>query len=346
MSKLNSLPPVLIVHGSDDYAVTQRLDALQAALGDPSMAGLNQASLDGRNASIDDLRNAVMAMPFLLDVRLVVMNNALAKLEEGAKSREQEREAFLSLLTQVPATTRLVVVTGKTLDDSTIQAGYRARPVKDHWLIAWARQAGTQAAIERYALPEGREMSRWVMEEAKRQGGTFTNEAADTLVELVTSDTRLAASEIGKLLAYVNYARAVEDADVLDLTPSSAPADVFAMVDALGSGNAALTMRLLNHLLEEQEAPAVFGMVVRQFRLLLLAREGLDARMGEAELAEHMSAKPFVVKKIIPQARRFSAQQLGVIYHRLYELDLAVKTGTNDLPTGLMALAAGLTGAR
>ena len=89
------------------------------------------------------------------------------------------------------------------------------------------------------------------------------------------NETQVALQEIRKLLEYANYQRAVEQEDVELLTASTAQVNIFEMVDALAEGNASKAQRLLQVLME-MDRESVFGMVVRQFRLLIQAREGLD----------------------------------------------------------------------
>ncbi len=124
--------------------------------------------------------------------------------------------------------------------------------------------------------------------------------------------------------------------DVAELTAQGGEADLFAMMDAIAEGNARLAQNLLHRLLEEEDELSLFGMIVRQFRLLLLARELLDEGKGVADfLQAGISTSQFVAEKSLRQARRFSMAQLEEIYRTLYEMDGAVKTSNTDLPTAL-----------
>lgn len=64
------LPPLVILHGEDDFAIAERVNALKAGMGDPSLASLSIAELDGRAVSLPDLRGVCDAMPFLTPQRL------------------------------------------------------------------------------------------------------------------------------------------------------------------------------------------------------------------------------------------------------------------------------------
>jgi DNA polymerase-3 subunit delta len=153
----------------------------------------------------------------------------------------------------------------------------------------------------------------------------------------------LADLEIHKLLAYVNYKRPVEPDDVELLTADVGQGNIFAMVDALGNQNGRLAQGMLHRLLEQQDPISIFGMVVRQFRLLLLTREILDGGENMGDIARLLKVPPFVADKLVSQARRFSAPVLEAIYHRLMEIDEAIKTGKVPGDLALDTLFAALT---
>jgi len=118
---------------------------------------------------------------------------------------------------------------------------------------------------------------------------------------------------------------------------------VFDMVDALGARNGREALRLLHRLLEQDEALRLFGMVVRQFRLLLLTRAMLDAGARDTEIASVLKTPPFVVRKLMGQVRNFSLPQLKELYHKLRDIDEAIKTGQTEGDVALDMLVTTLT---
>ena len=134
-----------------------------------------------------------------------------------------------------------------------------------------AVRAIQDAEVHEYTLPENRDLPRWIIERAGLADGNFSAAAAEELAVAGVDSPRALQSEIEKLLAYVNWARPVTREDVLRIVPAAAQADIFRLVDSLGERNARLAMAQLHHLLGpgDRDAMGVFGMVVRQYRLLL-----------------------------------------------------------------------------
>jgi DNA polymerase-3 subunit delta len=324
MMSADSTPVVYLLHGDDEFAIAQFVAGMEARVGDPATTSMNITRLDGRISDPGEAFSAAATMPFLANRRLVILYHPLARLIGRAA-----QGSFLEQLERVPASSALVLVEDKELTDSRDR-----RKGKVHWLEKWAQEHPGLAYQKIFPLPRGAAMTRWIQERARSAGGQFTPQAAGLLVTLVGEEPRQVDQEIQKLLTYVNFRRPVEVDDVENLTNDTAQGDIFAMVDALGNrqGHAALAM--LRRLLEMQDPIAIFGMVVRQFRLLLLAREILDAGGQKGEIAQMLKVHPYVVEKISEQARHFTLDQLELLYHRLLDLDEAIKTG--QMPADLV----------
>ena len=331
MDESVSKPVVYLFHGDDPVAIERHIADLLAHMGDPGMAELNTSRLDGRQASQEDLRTAALAMPFLAPRRLVILRNPLARAEGKSKAAQ---ERLMALLDEIPPSTALVLV----VEDYMDRGDWKLLPVnKPHWLREWLGKAGKRALLRECPLPPVGAMPGWISKQAEGMGGRFAPSAAHALASLVGNETQVALQEIRKLLEYANYQRAVEQEDVELLTAVTAQANIFEMVDALAEGNASKAQRLLQVLME-MDRESVFGMVVRQFRLLIQAREALDDGLSLDQVGKEMGQKAFVTRKMVGQAQRFTLPRLESLYHQLLEIDEAVKTSQMTLETALNLL--------
>ena len=156
-------------------------------------------------------------------------------------------------------------------------------------------------------------------------------------------DPRALGNEITKLLTYVNFARPVEFQDVQTLTPAGGEAIIWNMVDAIGQRRGPVAQRELHKLLEGSQPLYILSMIVRQYRLLLLAREMLDERASETQIAAALKQKPYPTGKICAQARKFTLGDLELIYRRLLEYDVEIKTGRIPAEAALDTLVGALT---
>ncbi len=320
------MPNITFLFGNDEFAITRKLTEFGSIFTDPTSADMNTARLDARTMSEDELNNAVNAMPFLASQRLVLLANPSARY-----NKPEARKKFLEFIEKIPDSTRLVMY-----------EAVEPKEAERHWINKWAGKSKL-AQTQAFMLPRIREMSGWIINETKRQNGQIDRAAADKLVEMVGAETRQAAQEISKLMAYVNWARPIKVEDVEAVSILTAEPDIFAMVDALAMGNGKSAQKLLHRLLEDEEAFSVWGMVVRQFRLLLLAREVLDGRGGVKEVTNALGVHPFVAEKVAGQAKRFSLTSLEKIYYKLLEIDEAAKRSQVTLDLAMETLVVELT---
>ena len=308
-------PAVYLLYGEDELAISEYIVKLTEKLGDKTMAEMNTTRLEGRTCSLDELVGAVSTMPFLVKRRLVILTHPL----EYSKPDKQKR--FKEILNKVPSSTALVLV-----EDHVLTSEHDRKNKKINWLEKWAQEAEGKAIHRSFAIPMGPKLSEWIRNRVKSAGGQITPQAAEMLASRVGLEPRLLDLEIGKLLAYANYARSIDIDDVVYLTPDSAGAPDFALVNALRAHDARQALNLLQRELAEKDPLQIFQGIVFQFRQLLLAREILDEGGREDDVVRQLGVHPFVAQKAVEHARRFTLPDLELIYRRLLELDEALKT--------------------
>jgi DNA polymerase-3 subunit delta len=321
------MPNIIFLYGNDEFAIARKLKEYESDFTDPTTAGMNTAHLEARSMSEDEFNNAVNAMPFLASKRLVILSNPSAKYNNPST-----RKKFEEFIGNAPDSARLV-----------IHELIEPKEAERHWLIKWAGKNSPAIKTQGFMLPKQRDMAGWIVNEVKNQGGKIDPQAAAKLAEMVGVDTRQAEMEIAKLLAYVNWARAVQGSDVEAVCIITSQQSVFDFVDALSLGNGKAAQKLLHRLLENEEAFSLWGMVVRQFRLLIQAREILDGRGNKDDVARALGVHPYVAEKTTGQAERYSIESLEYIYRKLLDIDERVKTSQITLELALDMLIMELT---
>jgi DNA polymerase-3 subunit delta len=313
---------IFILYGNDEFAITRKLKDFETGFSDPTTAGMNTAHFEARSMTDEEFNNALNAMPFLASKRLVMLANPSSKYNNPAT-----RKKFEEYISKAPDTVKLVMY-----------ESIEAKDALKHWLLKWAEKNSDLVKTQAFMLPKQRDMAGWIVNEAKNQNGKIEPTAAAKLAEMVGVDTRQAGMEIAKLLAYVNWARPVQGSDVETVCIVTSQQSVFDFVDALSQGNGKVAQKLLHRLLENEDPFSLWGMVVRQFRLLIQAREILDGRGNKDDVARALGVHPFVAEKTTGQATRFTMEALEGIYHHLLVIDERVKTSQITLDLALDTL--------
>ncbi len=313
-----------VFHGEDELSRDEAIRQLRQKM-DPVVGELNTTTLDGRSLGVPELRAACDALPFMGDVRLVIVNDLGSSATPAKQPRRKRSQApaddelwgdLAAYLPQLPESTRLLLSQSQTLRDG-------------HPLLRLAAEHGGH--VRAFAVPTGDDLEQWIRRRAKGKGVAVASDALALLATYVGSNLRLLDQELDKLATYLGGAGTVGRDDVERLVSSVQEANVFHMVDALGNRDGRRALRLLHHLLDEGRVPLyLLTMVTRQFRLLLQARE-LDAQgAAPGEMARQMEVAPFVAKKCAQQAMNYRPTDLRAIMAELLDIDVGIKTGQRD----------------
>lgn len=330
MSKLT--PTFYIFYGDDALSIREAVDRLRAQMGDDASADLNISEFDGETASVPEIINAASSYPFLGDKRLVIVRGMLAWLtRKGAGAAgKQALDRLADELPLLPDYARLVFVEGEGLSDK-------------ERIVQLALSTPTGYA-KHFHAPQ--DLTAWVVKRARTAyDADIEHRAAAALAAVTGSDLRRADNELVKLVSYVDGARAITEEDVAALTAYVPEANIFKMVDALADGQGQVALDLLHRLMADrsQDAFGLFGMIIRQFRLLLLAKEHLAAGGSPGGIAQAVGVRPFVAQNLARQTRGFSVEQLERVYHALLDYDFRVKTGRMAADLALDLFAASVT---
>lgn len=320
-----------LLRGDDQFSVKLQLSSLQEKLGADFDPAMNLSRLDGRTATLEDMRTAVSTLPFFGSNRLVIVDFGAGKMD---KTRQ---DAFVSMLESVPPSTHLVLIVEDHQKWRNIEGRWQQiwelfNP--SHWLVKWFT-GNPRSEIIDAGLPDTRTMHTWIVEEAKRQGGRIDAPAANELSQHTGNDTGIASQEIAKLLMYVDFKRAVTREDVLELVSAEGSTDVFDMLDRLMGGRTKEAQLMLRHLLDDSQPEILLGAVIHRFRQLLLVSEALDNNENPVDSARKLGILPKKMPDYAAAARRYGPGKLEQLYHQLLEIDLQTKTSQVDLATNL-----------
>jgi DNA polymerase-3 subunit delta len=314
-----------VLYGRDDFSLREELARIKGELDSDGMLSVNTDVLDGREVSPEQLMAICDTIPFLSAHRLVVVEGLLKRFDRPERPRRGARAArggstealerwrgLADYAQRMPDTTTLVLVDEEVAaGNSLLEALSPAGQVREF------RPLRTTGAV-----------LRWILERAQNQGIDISPAAARLLADLVGDNLWVLASEMAKLAAYAQ-GRRIEGADVRALVSEARQVNIFAMVDAIVEKRAAVALRLLRQLTRAgAEGGYLLAMVVRQYRLIIQARELMTAGLPSQEIGQRLGiTSEFVLQRILDQAQRYSLPRLKAAYRRLLEADVGVKRG-------------------
>ena len=269
---------------------------------------LNLEIVSGHEASGADIVRRCRTVPAFAQRRVVVVKDAERLPKEGW-------EEILAYLKAPSDTTCLICVADKLDQRSAVlqQLG-RAADV-------------LQFAIPKFAGERDRWCQRWIQERARQQGKSLSPEAALLLLNLQGPDLLRLGQEVDKLCLFVGQEGEIALETVESLVGEAKVREIFELTRAVSRRNVEGALRCLRKLLEMGEAPlGILGMLARQVRLLLRAKELLMQSHPPAEIPRLLGVPRPFVSEILEGAKASSLPRLEQGLGRLLDLDRALKS--------------------
>ena len=327
---------IYVLHGDDEFTIEERVASMREEVGLPDLRDINVTELDGRSVTLDELVGISSTVPFLADKRLVMARGLLSRFESGRRGRQTaqpkpnlgEWAGLAERLGTLPDTTDLVFVDGEIASSNPL-----------------LRALGKIGQPQRYARPNQRQVSRWIMDRAQQSGISIEPRAAASLSESVGNDLRVIVSELEKLSLYRSGAT-IRHGDVAELVSYARDASIFAAVDAILEGRSGAAIRMVHGLLQGGAPPSyLLVMLARQVRLLILAKELKAEGVPGNELGSRLGLSGYPLRKTLDQERAFTSARLVETHRRLLVADLSLKSTGADSGLVIDVLVAQLASA-
>lgn len=334
---------ITLFHGKDEPTLKKEFDSFFATISDPASVDFNTTRLDGDTIALGDIQSAANALPFLADLRVVIVEN-LADSKGGRDLIDKLADVFDAL----PESTRLIFLETNQLgarnSDSQAEARRKSQRSQGIKKLSNLIEKNPRGQVLSFDVPSN--PLNWIKAQATHYGVEINGDAAQLLNDRIGENLVQADSELAKLATFCGEGGTITRDDVALLTPYEPDASIFDMVDALGRRDGGTAMRLLHDLLDSGYEPlAVLSMIQRQYRLLLLTREQVDKGQPANLIAKSLNTREWLVKKMAGQSRQYgSVQQLERVYRYLLSVDTGIKTGQVAPALALDELIARLAG--
>lgn len=300
----NTKPMILFLYGEDNYRSSQKLKALKEKFVE-KYSDIN-LSIYEDSFEFGQIREAVTALPFLSDKRLIIIKNLFKTKNKNILDN------IVQILDYIPEETILIF-----WEDS----------VPDKRTVLFKRL--TKEKAEEFEKLQGIKLNKWIQEKVNEKGGNISSKDAEKLAFLVGEDLWQMESEIGKLAAYKKRGE-ISAADVDLLVKARLSGNIFGLVDAIGGRDYKKAARIFHELLNSGENEIyILTMIIRQFRNLIIIKD-LSKKSDRFGIAKEAGLHPFVVQKALLQSKNFEINELKDIYERLAGVDSAIKTGERE----------------
>lgn len=301
------LDPVYILSSEQPLLVERAVAAIVDATVPPATRGFNYEVLDGKGLTANRITSAAQTLPMMAQRRLIQVRDlaAMSAAELG------KLVAYLD----APCPTTVVVAVSSKID-------------KRLKLYATAQK---KKLLHELSAPK--RLDSWITAEAAQRRVSIESNACARLADVVGKDLARASLALDQLALYAGSRRITAD-DVDNLIADTRERSVFELSEALGDGDLARALEAVASLCEQrQSAIGVVAMLARYMRQLGLCHVARMQRLDDSEAARFIGVPPFVLKKLMAKAQRYSPAVVTTSLDKLATTDRALKGQTSTLKT-------------
>ncbi|HMG21961.1 MAG TPA: DNA polymerase III subunit delta [Kofleriaceae bacterium] len=292
------LDPMYVLHSEHPILIERVLGAIRDAVVPPAARGFNYDVVEGKPTGARIVALA-QTLPMMAQRRMVYVRDLSAMAAD-------EAEPLLAYLARPNPSTVVAAVVSKL--DKRIK------------LYAQLSRKGYLHVLE-----APRQVAPWLRNEAKQRGVQLEAAAVTRLIDAVGDDLSRLALTVEQLGLYAGR-RAVTSDDVDELVADTRERTVFELTDAIGAADLARALAAVAALCDQREsAVGVVVMLARHVRQLALVHTLREAGAPRSGWGPMLGVPPFVVDKLIAQARSYAPAALATATRRLANADRALK---------------------
>ncbi len=296
---------IITLSGNNSFALRRRLDELTSEF-IKKYGDLALEKLDGEENEAQTIAEGLQSLPFLVQKKLVVVRNGGLN-KEFAEDVEQ-------IISSIGESTEVVFYEPQ-IDKRTV----------------FFKELKNQTRFEEFNELDPQSLAKWLVEEAKNQGGQIGLADANYLVERVGVDQSLLASELNKLLTY----RSEITRQSIDLLTEPTPqSKVFDLLDAAFGGRKEQALRLYeDQRAQKVEPQAILAMIAWQLQLIVLAK--MAGNRSVTEVSKDSGMKEYPLRKAKNLADKISDKDLKSMVSEALDIDWRGKTTGLDMDEAL-----------
>ena len=323
-----------IFYGTDEFQTSQELSSLKKEL-DDGMLDSNTTVLQGRGLTIEILIQNIMAIPFLSDNRLVIVEGLMSTLGSRKETLENWRP-LLELLPTMPPSNHLALIEQPAQNQENTSQSSLFREISqlpDVHIVE-------SKELKNWSFQGQSELWVWIQKRAKGKNIEIENEAITLIIELMGTNLRSIDNELDKLkmFAHAKQNNAISLDDITSLTPMSKDENLFTLVDTIVEGNVSQSFKLMSNIINSGKvAPVrIMSLISRQTRLMIRTAELLEQGTPKKIIGDTIGVRSnSPLNKIIKQTQNNEPKKSIANLRYLELTDSYIKQGKMTEQLGL-----------
>lgn len=315
--KQGALVGTYFLFGEEAYFTTKSVEKIAKKAVDPSMESFNLTKFAGDKFKLDDLYQAVEALPMMSDRRCVIVKDL-----DIDKLTKEEYNSFLEILALENETTVLIIYATEILYDQKKSARIKK-------IVGLVDKIGLVCEFSEKDKPT---LKRALCAKAKKDGLTLEMTTADKIIDQCGTNYSVLLNELDKLIFYTKGKGETEiNPKYIDFCSiPSIDSTSFDLAKAILAKRFNQAFLLLDELFYQRvEALAILGALNMCFIDLYRARVSIASGKSQDDMSAMFSYpanRKFAVKNAFRDVQGVSVESIRGCINALMEADIALKS--------------------
>lgn len=260
----------------------------------------NFLEIQGKDASLSELLDAVSVMPFIAEKRLVLVRS-LPSIEK------EDVESFVD-----------------AIHPQTVVVIAESKPDKRLGIV---KQLLTVAEVHEFPTLSPYELSAWSKTVLAFLGSSMSEKAWNRLIDIVGTDQWMLDSELRKLAAYAG--NTITETHVEELAVPSGEQVIWKLTDLVGAGKTDEALIFLRSRIERGEDPyGLWSVLLNMVKNTVLVWSGLEGGLrDEKSISSAFGMNFYAVRGLLPLAKSLQKNTIHSLVTFASDSDVALKNG-------------------
>jgi len=318
--------------GDDDFSIGEEIRGMKKeALSCSKEIEIRDFDFAQKNSELEsEVRNALRGNSLFSVDKMIVIRDFFS-----SSKKEETREVFedfiFEQLGKLGSRDEVIFVEEKDLDKRSRAYKFFEKFIRENKVLK-----------KEFQLPLGFKFNLWLENRIKSEGVKISKSDLELLSTLLgrgmeqkerggkiipAYDLHQASNEINKLVAYASDGE-IKKEDILLLVSASSDMNIFSLIESIGKKDRGRALSILSGQIDKGfNENYILTMFVYHFRNLILTKSLLDGGLDKEDIVRRTKSHPFVVEKNIDYCRSMNIEYLTLVYQKLYNADVGIKTG-------------------
>jgi len=294
---------LFVIYGEERFFHDSLLAKIESAhFKNKADRDLNYHIFYGTENSVSDILSACLSFPMLAERKLVVV-------KEFDSLQITDKDSFLKYITNPQSTTTLALIAEK------------------FGVNKFQKDILSKAVTIRCKNLNPSDIYQWSFEKFKGAKIKADNNSIAFLIENIGTNLLRINLEIEKIINYLGPEETLTVEKVSKITGFTRDVNIFNFQKSLASKNLKTGLKICYHLLEQGESmAAILPMIFIFFRRMWAVKQLLEKNFSEKHILDILGGSSYAYRDIFATHGNFSYQHLQLIFEKILEAEIQLKT--------------------